>query len=157
MNLAVTSSYGRLVNTRVIRSTIGSTGRGTGTGNVRGTQFVYKSTSTTTFRLRGRNLGPSYMVLSPPEGNYNRRLMGAVSEVSPDHMICMSYSPTALTESLGFFARGNCAPGRVAPYSVFSKASRMRDITLVREGWRGGVRGRLGYGVRLGWGRRGRL
>lgn len=136
VNLSVTGGTGEVVKTRVIPRTILSTGHGTLRGNVRGTRFVYTSTKRTTRRLSSHKVGPSIILLSPPHGNYSRVLLTRVIGVSPRHVICISYSPSALTESYFELGSLKCRAGQLTTTSLFPHAIRIRDITLLAgRGW----------------------
>ncbi len=132
VKLSVTHSTGSIAKIRVVPRTMGSTIFGTRGGKVAGTGFVYKSTGTTTRTLGGRNAETSIVVISPPQGNYSDRLVGVVaSSFYPRGIICVSYSITALSESVGLFRTLKCGLGRCAPTSLFPQATRIRAITLL--------------------------
>lgn len=103
VKLSVLTSYGHLINIRIIPRTIRNTGRATTQLKLSTseTSFHYRSTNTTTTRLTTRNTHPSIVIMSPPHGNYSRTALATVTRVTPHAIIVIDYGTTATTESTG--------------------------------------------------------
>lgn len=133
VNVVTTGGTNRIVKIRLGHSTVHSTIAGTGQGSVEGVHFCGSSTKGFVIRVTRGNRGTSIIVVSPPEANDSRTFLSSIIGLSPREIICISYNPRALTESLGCLAGRKCTIGHTAPCSYFPCARRVRAIILLYE------------------------
>lgn len=146
VNVFTSPGTGGIINIRLGPSTMGSTHMGTGLGSTRGARFCGTSTNRFLTSTTSSGRGCSIIVVSPPHDKDAMGFLGSIMGLTPGAIICISYGPRALTESLVFLIEGNCGIGGVRPISVFPRAGRIRAMYLL-SGLRDGRRVRVRIGV----------
>lgn len=128
VNRILTPITGGIVNIRVVRRTIRTTGRGTIQGKLSGYEFVTKSIFGMLSRVRR---GPSIVMLSPPESKVRPGTLPGVLGCKISGVMCVSYGVADLTESLRVVRLTKCHIRGVATISRFYRAIRIRAMYLL--------------------------
>ncbi len=125
--------FGAVINVRDKQGTVATTHHGTVDLNV-GTGFRYRATTGTTqdkfFKI---SLESSIVIISPPHRKYRPRIVRTVTSSRTEYLVCISYSPSALAESLRELAGSNFAVGGTHLFSVFPHSCRFRDTLLLMQ------------------------
>lgn len=81
----------------------------------------------------GKKIEPDVIVLDPPRGGCDERLLKFISSLSPKRIVYISCNPATLARDVKIMTELGYAPGEVTPFDLFPGTGHVETIVCLRK------------------------